>query len=126
MNHVKMNFKSKEGNLITDSNVNVKIFDEGVRPYELLLGALGSCFYATFLSIVEKKRLTYDEVKLDISGTKRTEVPQTLEEVNIKMIITNPSNEQQLLRSAELGAKYCSIYETLSKVAKMNLEVIFE
>lgn len=126
MNHVKMNFKAKEGNLITDSNVNVKIFDEGVRPYELLLGALGSCFYATFLSIVEKKRLTYDEVKLDISGTKRTEVPQTLEEVNIKMIITNPSNEQQLLRSAELGAKYCSIYETLSKVAKMNLEVIFE
>lgn len=126
MNHVKMNFKAKEGNLITDSNVNVKIFDEGVRPYELLLGALGSCFYATFLSIVEKKRLTYDEVKLDISGTKRTEVPQTLEKVNIKMIITNPSNEQQLLRSAELGAKYCSIYETLSKVAKMNLEVIFE
>ena len=45
-------------------------------------------------------------------------MPQTLEEVNIKMIITNPSNEQQLLRSAELGAKYCSIYETLLKLLK--------
>ena len=42
------------------------------------------------------------------------------------MVIKNPSNEQQLLKSAELGAKYCSIYETISKVAKINLEVIFE
>ncbi|HOA63979.1 MAG TPA: OsmC family protein [Bacilli bacterium] len=126
MNHVKLNFKADEGLLTTDSNFTVKIFKDGAKPYDMLLGALGSCFYATFMSIVEKKKLTFDEVDLDISGRKRTEVPTTLEDVNIKMVIKNPSNEQQLLKSAELGAKYCSIYETISKVAKMNLEVIFE
>ncbi|NLM33707.1 MAG: OsmC family protein [Acholeplasmataceae bacterium] len=126
MNHVKLNFKADEGLLTTDSNFTVKIFKDGAKPYDMLLGALGSCFYATFMSIVEKKKLTFDEVDLDISGRKRIEVPTTLEDVNIKMVIKNPSNEQQLLKSAELGAKYCSIYETISKVAKMNLEVIFE
>ncbi len=126
MNHVKLNFKADEGLLTTDSNFTVKIFKDGAKPYDMLLGALGSCFYATFMSIVEKKKLTFDEVDLDISGRKRTEVPTTLEDVNIKMVIKNPSNEQQLLKSAELGAKYCSIYETISKVAKINLEVIFE
>lgn len=126
MNHVKLNFKADEGLLTTDSNFTVKIFKDGAKPYDMLLGALGSCFYATFMSIVEKKKLTFDEVDLDISGRKRAEVPTTLEDVNIKMVIKNPSNEQQLLKSAELGAKYCSIYETISKVAKMNLEVIFE
>lgn len=126
MNHVKLNFKADEGLLTTDSNFTVKIFKDGAKPYDMLLGALGSCFYATFMSIVEKKKLTFDEVDLDISGRKRIEVPTTLEDVNIKMVIKNPSNEQQLLKSAELGAKYCSIYETISKVAKINLEVIFE
>ena len=84
MNHVKLNFKADEGLLTTDSNFTVKIFKDGAKPYDMLLGALGSCFYATFMSIVEKKKLTFDEVDLDISGRKRTEVPTTLEDVNIK------------------------------------------
>ena len=99
--------------------------DQGMAPYHLLFGALGSCFYSTFLSIANKKRLTFDSASIEISGVKRTGEIPTLESVLIHMIIKNPSNEVGLTKSAELGTKFCSIHETISKVASMKLEVMF-
>lgn len=99
--------------------------DGGLYPYNLLLGALGSCFYMTFLSIVEKKRLTFSGATLEITGKKREEVPQTLEWVHIQMQISGASDQKQFLRSVELGAKYCSIHETVSQVADIKIDVEF-
>jgi len=100
--------------------------DNGVEPYHLLYGALGSCFYATFLGIVKKKRLTFTQAQIEVSGRKRDQVPPTLEEVLIKMVIFDASDEAQFIKSAELGTQYCSIHETISKVAKMSLVVTFQ
>jgi len=116
---VKMSFTNEfVGEMSVESGV-VRIGDQenGMRPYNLLLGALGSCFYSTFLDIVKKKRLTFDGATLEISGTKRQEVPTTLDSVQMKMVIKNPSNKAQFDRSVELGTRYCSIHETISKVA---------
>jgi len=97
----------------------------GVQPYHLLFGALASCFYATFLGVANKKRLTFERVELTVDGHKRDDVPPTLDYVKITFVIHKPSNEEQLKKSAELGAKYCSIHETISKVATMELDVQF-
>ncbi len=97
----------------------------GMSPYHLLFGALASCFYATFLSIATKKRLTFTSAKVEVSGRKRDDKVATLEYVKLELTIKNPSDEAQMLRSAELGAQYCSIHETVSKVAKIDLEVKF-
>ncbi len=99
--------------------------ENGLQPYHLLFGALGSCFYATFLSIAIKKKLTFSRATLVVSGNKRTEIPTTLENTKIELVVYNPSDEAQLIKSAELGAKYCSIHETISKVSKMDLVVEF-
>lgn len=58
--------------------------DGGLRPYNLLFGALGSCFYATFLSIAEKKKLSFDGAKLEVSGTQIEGEITTLDHVLIK------------------------------------------
>ena len=101
--------------------------DQGIYPYHLLFGALGSCFYSTFLSIATKKRLTFDKATVEVSGNKGTgKEINLLEKATIKLVITNPSNEKGLTRSAELGAKFCSIHETISKVAHIELIVEFE
>lgn len=124
-NKVELKFNLNESILKTENDYLITVFNDKAKPYDLLLGALGSCFYATFLSITEKKRQKFDEVNLKITGTKRTTVPTTLEYVSIDMIITNPSNEEQLRKSAELGAKYCSIHEMISKVAQIDLNIHF-
>jgi len=43
--------------------------------------------------------------------------------VKVKYEIEGSDNEKGLMRSAELAAKYCSIYQTLSHVADMSWEL---
>jgi putative redox protein len=98
---------------------------DGIAPYHLLYGALGSCFYSTFLSVANKKKLVFKDANLEISGVKRDTVPATLESVKIIFTIRGGQDEAQLKTSAELGAKFCSIHETISKVATIDLIVNF-
>jgi putative redox protein len=112
---------------MTSPSGSIKLGDQegGMEPYHLLFGALGSCYYATFLSIANKKRLTFSKVEIEVSGEKRNDVPPTLEHVKIKLVVHNPSNEDGLLKSAHLGAQFCSIHETVSKVAQMEHQIEF-
>lgn len=127
MNKVRLDFDNTFNGTLTSETESVKIgvVEGSMRPYQLLFGALGSCLYSTFLDIIEKKRLTFDSVVMEISGEKRSEVPTTLKTGTILMVIKNPSNEEQFIKSAKLASKYCSIYETVSKVAELTLEVEF-
>lgn len=125
---IKLSFDSTFTGTMVSPTGTVKLGDQngGMQPYHLLYGALGSCFYATFLNIATKKRLTFKNATLEINGVKRDEIPPTLNEVTITLVINNPSDEIQFRKSAELGAKYCSIHETISKVATIKLEVLFK
>ena len=115
-----------KGTLVT-SRARVPVGDgEGaLYPYDMLLGALSSCFYSTFLDILEKKRVTIEAAELDVSGEKRTEVPTTLSWVTVRLTVRGASDRAAIERSAELAGKYCSIYQTLSHVATMKTEVAF-
>lgn len=97
-----------------------------MAPYDLLLGALGGCFYSTFLGIAEKMRLEFAGAALSIHGVKREEVPTTLKTVEMTFTIRGAKAEKGFRRAAELASKYCSIHETLSRVAEMSLQVVLE
>ncbi len=125
---IQLNFKQGFiGEMISPtSHVAIGDQDNGAQPYHLLYGALGSCFYATFLSVSQKMRLTFDHSTLEISGTKRETLPTTLDYVKIEMVVYGANDEEKMLKAAQLGAKHCSIHETISKVATMDLVVRFE
>lgn len=98
-------------------------------PYELLPGAPGACFYATFLGIAEKQKIEYEKADIEISGNKREEVPTTLENVTLDLTIYGVDDEKdqkKIVRAADLAGKYCSIYQTLQCVAKMTTNVHFK
>ncbi len=123
---VKLAFNNEFQGYMETGNGKVEIAKKAMHPYNLLFGALGSCLYATFLDIVYKKRLTFDGVDMEVSGSHKDTPPTTLEKVFIKFIIKNPSNQAQFQRSIELAAKYCTIHETISRVATINTEVEFK
>ena len=123
---IRTNYTPERSTLETDRAVAELGSGSGqFYPYDLLLGALSACFYSTLLDILEKRKETIPSVEIIVSGEKRTEVPTTLEWVKLDIAVTGAVNEKQFLRSVELAAKYCSIHETISKVAKMSHEVIF-
>ena len=125
--HVKLEFGNEfDGTLFTDrGRVAVGRQDGALKPYDLLLGALGACYYSTFLGIAEKMRLAYDRAEIDIRGVKREEVPTTLKTVEILFTVFGAKGDKGFTRAAELAAKYCSVHETVSRVAEITLRVVF-
>jgi putative redox protein len=94
-------------------------------PYDMLLAALASCYYATFFEVVSKKRIAYQQVEISVTGEKRTTIPSTLAWATLSLKVHQASSEKGVLKAAELAAKYCSIYQTLSQVAEMKWDVEF-
>lgn len=125
---VKLIFDSNYVGELTSPTGTIKLGSQpnGMKPYHLLFGALASCFYATFLSVAEKMRVSFSDVEIEVSGNKRDETPATLDQVTIRMVVYNGTDHNKLKKAADLGAQYCSIHETVSKVAHMDLVVTFE
>ncbi len=98
------------------------------QPYELLYGALSSCVHATVLGVARKMRLEYETAEYDVTGTKRSEVPTFLTNVYVKVTMTGVTEENQkkMTKAITLGTEYCSIYNTLAKVAEMHLEIEYK
>ncbi len=127
LDNIKLTFDNQFAGEMISPTGTVLIGDQenGIAPYHLLFGALGSCFYSTFLAIANKKKLVFEKATVEVSGSKRTGEVQTLEFVHIKISIYGGDNQVQLTKSAELGTRFCSIHNTISQVATMSLEVLF-
>ena len=110
-------------------DVNIGIKEGEVLPYELLFGALASCLYATFLDVVEKKKLTFKSCTINVTGDKRTTIPMTLEWVKVEFNIIGAKEldkkEKAFIKSVELACKYCSIFQTIASVATMEHKINF-
>jgi len=115
-----------KGELITSKAKAPIGSEEGtLAPYDMLFGALASCLYATFLSVAEKKRITFESASIEVTGEKREEVPATLKWVNVKITVKDASKEKGLTQAADLATQYCSIYQTIGHVAEMSWEIDF-
>lgn len=126
---VKVDFDPEfEGTLYTERGEAALGSEKGdLQPYDMLLGGLASCYYATFLGIVEKKRLSFTGVEIEVTGVKRDEVPATLKTVDMKFTVKGAEEKDYngFKQAADLAGKYCSIHVTISKVAEINTELIF-
>ncbi|MDN5351331.1 MAG: hypothetical protein PWQ12_247 [Clostridiales bacterium] len=127
---VGLSFKDGFNGVLEAKNTSIQVGGtEGtVAPYDMLLGALGSCLYATFLDIAVKKRIEYDRVEIKIKGEKRTEVPMTLKEVDIEAVVygSKAEKEKGLTQAFQLATRYCSVFQTVAKVAEMHPTIRFE
>ncbi len=95
------------------------------RPYELLLLALASCLQSTFEDVAEKMKLSWSSADVDVQGDKRDEVPTTLESCCVSARVTNASDEQKVKKAFDIATRYCSIYQTIAQVARMEWEISF-
>jgi len=111
--------------ILREGEVAIGVQADQARPYDLLQGALAACLHSTFLDILEKKRIKIDYADYEVSGVKRTEVPSMLEEVHVHVTLPGGINNEALRKSMVLATKYCSVYNTLAKVAKMECVVTF-
>ncbi len=99
-------------------------YTQATGPYEYLLGALAGC-YASTLSSYERD-FNWEELEIEIIATKRETIPTTLENTMLKIKAMGVEDRDGFILLAKRACDECSIYQTISKVSNMDLDIMFE
>ncbi len=96
--------------------------NSAASPLELLLIALGSCTAVDVVSILEKKRQSVSDYKVEVSGERRIEHPRSFEKINIHHIVYGKDiSERSVAQAVELSeTKYCSVAATIKPTAEIT------
>lgn len=120
---VRLDFENTFNGTLNAGERTVTVGESGFRPYEMLLGALGGCYYATLLDITEKMRVGFESAQVKVQGRKRQETPTHLEWCEVTLSVKGAEDREKMQRAAQLAAKYCSVYYTISQVCTIELKV---
>jgi putative redox protein len=126
--HMTAEFSKDNWKIINDrgNSLHIGKRPDGFAPNDLLLGALEGCLYATFDEVAEKMRVSCDLTAFEVTGVKRDAEVATLESCTINATMVNPSDEKRLHKAFEIATRYCSVFQTIAKTARMNWSVTFK
>lgn len=96
--------------------------DQGMRPMQMLLAALGGCSTIDVISILEKQRQPLKDVKVTITGEREKDaVPSLYTGIHAHFRLFGELDEDKASRAVALSMdKYCSVAKTLEKTATIT------
>ena len=97
--------------------------DDGMRPTEMLLGALGACTGINAVLLLKKFKQPFKSLDVEVEGDQETEWPHAFTEVRINFKVGwDGKHDKQLVENALDMAvnKYCPVDATLSKGTKVK------
>lgn len=131
MDNVKLNYKggleflakTPSGHTITmDGAAEFGGKNNGPRPMELVLVALGGCSGMDVASILNKKKMDVRDIEINVKGEKASEYPKKYTDVEIEYIVKGKNlTDEAVKRAVELSMqKYCSVKATIEGAAKVK------
>jgi putative redox protein len=96
--------------------------NEGARPMEALLSALGGCTAMDLVTILSKKKRSLTNVKVSLHGKRTSEHPHVLEAVSMVFDVWGSDiTDDDMQWAIKLSlSKYCSISAMLEKSCKIT------
>ncbi len=101
----------------------LKIGHERIQPYDMTYGAVGSCFYATFLEVAREHGITVASAEVTVEGRKRKTVPSTLEYLKLTLRPESDAEREDLEACMEEALNKCSMAATIRAVAEVEAEL---
>ena len=91
--------------------------DNGFRPMQLMLAALGSCSAIDMVSILQKQKQILSGLKINIEAEREQDaIPSLWKNIQVHFKLSGDINFDKATRAAELSIeKYCSVAETLRR-----------
>ncbi len=109
--------------VVVDSTPDEGGFDAGPSNTEYLLIALCGCTGMDVVTILNKKRVRFDDFEVEARGEKTAEPPNKLTAIHIVYRIWGDVPESALKQAIELSEeKYCTVANTLRGVADITYE----
>lgn len=96
--------------------VDDRVGDDGPRPTELTIAALGGCSAMDVISILRKQRQEVTRFDVHVVATQRAAYPQIFTDIDMLIEVEGPRVRVAAVRQAiELAArKYCSVSAMLA------------
>ena len=112
-NNIKLLFDQGPEGLLQSANYETKVSytGKGMAPYELFLGGYVSCLHATFMGIMKKRKLVFENIVYDVTSHKREEVPTIMAKLITNIVITGAEEKKHksIIKSMTQAEHYCSI-----------------
>lgn len=112
-------------NVVMDARPDVGGNNEGPRPTELLLAALGGCTGMDVVSILTKMRIPFDRFEMGIEALEQREHPQAFTAFRLVYRLWGAAVPVDKYRKAvELSQeKYCSVSALYKKGANVDYQL---
>ncbi len=96
--------------------------EAGSRPMELLLISLGSCTGSDVASILRKKRVQFDHIKINLDGERQENHPKVFTKIHVEYVFYGKNIEEtNLKRAIDLSQnKYCPISAMLKESCEIT------
>jgi putative redox protein len=98
--------------------------DEGARPMEVLLSALGGCTGMDLVTILKKKKRNIQNLKIKLYGERMPSHPHIFRQITMEYILWGSDiadDDVQWALNLSLD-KYCSVAAMLKKSCKLNFK----
>jgi putative redox protein len=101
---------------------------EAPSPLIALLCAAGGCSGADVASILEKKRIVLDRMRIELGGTRREDFPRRFTAIWLRFILAGKGLTEAAARhTVDLSVeKYCSVLLSLNPDITMTTEIVIE
>jgi putative redox protein len=98
---------------------------EGPNPKALLLSAIAACSGIDVVDILEKMRISFSDLTIDVETEQTTEHPRVFKDIWVYYKIrTSEENEDKVKKAIELSLeKYCGVSAMLRKNSTINYKL---
>lgn len=105
-----------------DASPDIGGTNQGMRPMQLLLAALGGCSSFDVISILRKQKQPVKDIKVTITGEREKGVtPAVFTEAHVHFRIYGDVDEDKARKAIDLGVdKYCSVGKTMGAYATIT------
>jgi putative redox protein len=112
--------------IIMDASANMG-GGSAVTPGELVFLALGGCTGIDVVSILNKMRVSFRDLKIDIEGESVDTYPKTYKWIKITYHILGVADKDKARQAVSLSQeKYCSVSAIVKRSTELTHEIIFE
>lgn len=119
----RMEAKNERGQIVTmDASPVLGGMENGYRPMELLLVAIGGCSSIDLIDILKKQREPVEGLRVEVNGERdETKIPSLFTVIDLHFILKGELNEAKVKRALDLSLeKYCSVAKILEKTARIT------
>jgi putative redox protein len=117
---------NEQGNKVhMDASPDIGGTDQGMRPMQMLLAAMGGCSAIDVINILKKQKQNLKDIKVTVTGEREKDaIPSLYTEVHAHFRLFGDIDKEKALKAVNLSIeKYCSVSKTLEAKAKITYSV---